>query len=118
VEAAVDDFRLLAFPTGTLSTGVNGPVTMLELAPPRPNPSLGPTMLRLRLPAATRVRLGLYDVAGRLVRTLVDGSLDAGDHTLAWDGRDDGGRAVTGGLYFARLDAAGERRVQRVVRVR
>jgi hypothetical protein len=118
VEAAVDDFRLLAFPAGTLSAGAERAAARLELSAPRPNPSLGPATLRLSLPAATHVRLALFDVTGRLVRTLVDGALGAGDHPLVWDGLDDLGHGVAGGLYFARLDAAGERRVQRVVRVR
>lgn len=117
VEAAVDDFRLLAFPAGSLAAETGG-VTVLELSPPRPNPSLGPTTLRLRLPTAARVRLQLYDVGGRRVRTLVDQALQAGDHPFVWDGRDDGGHAVAGGLYFARLDAGPEHRLQRVVRMR
>jgi hypothetical protein len=117
VEAAVDDFRLLAFPAGTLSVGGAAP-RVLELSAPWPNPSSGPATLTLRLPAAGHVRVALYDVGGRIVRTLVDRVLDAGAHPLVWDGRDDGGREVAAGLYFARADAGGASRLERVVRVR
>jgi flagellar hook assembly protein FlgD len=51
------------------------------------------------------VTLSVFDVAGRRVRTLVDGWMRAGPHSSRWDGRDDGGRAVASGVYFARLEA-------------
>ena len=50
------------------------------------------------------VRLTVYDVAGRRVRRLHDGPLSAGQHRLAWDGRDDSGRSLASGTYFLRLD--------------
>lgn len=54
------------------------------------------------------VRLNIYDVTGRLVRTLVDGKvLDAGPHTTLWDGKDVTGRTVASGTYFARMEAGG-----------
>lgn len=43
--------------------------------------------------------MAVHDVRGRLVRSLPAGSLDAGPHTLAWDGWDDSGRAVASGAY-------------------
>jgi hypothetical protein len=90
-------------------TGVEEPeVTSLALLPSVPNPAVGGTRLRFTMPARGPVELGLYDVAGRLVRTLVGregGELGPGLHTVAWDGRDDGGRRVAGGVYFARLRA-------------
>jgi flagellar hook assembly protein FlgD len=49
------------------------------------------------------VSLELFTVDGRSVARLVDGRLAAGQHALAWDGRDASGRAVTAGIYFARL---------------
>ena len=117
VEAAVDDFRLLSFPAGTVSAGGEGLPRSLEFLAPRPNPSRGDAMLRWRLPAAAHVRLELFDIGGRHVRTLADRGMSAGEHTQAWDGRDNAGHAMPGGLYLARLDAGGERRVQRVVRI-
>jgi flagellar hook assembly protein FlgD len=47
----------------------------------------------------------IYDVSGRLIRQLVDGSKVAGPHTAVWDGTDDRGRGVSSGRYFARIQA-------------
>ena len=51
------------------------------------------------------MELAIYDAAGRRVRLLVTGMRPAGDHAVSWDLRDDLGRAVGPGLYFARFDA-------------
>jgi len=52
------------------------------------------------------VRLNIFDVTGRLVRTLVDGKvMEAGPHTTLWDGRDVAGRTVASGTYFARMES-------------
>jgi flagellar hook assembly protein FlgD len=45
----------------------------------------------------------VYDVRGELVRTLIDQALPAGEHAIAWDGRDGQGRAVSSGVYLYRL---------------
>jgi hypothetical protein len=51
------------------------------------------------------VKLRIYDVNGRLVRSLVDRQLPAGPHVAVWDGTDDAGRGVSSGHYYARIDA-------------
>ena len=64
----------------------------------------GSAVIHLSLAKADRVTVKVYDVSGRLVRTLADGQLfKAGrvDPALTWDGLDDGGRRVTRGVYFA-----------------
>jgi flagellar hook assembly protein FlgD len=53
------------------------------------------------------VRLTVFDLSGRLVRTLVAGqSLDAGYHEVRWDGADEQGRSAAAGIYIYRLEAA------------
>jgi flagellar hook assembly protein FlgD len=49
----------------------------------------------------------MHDVRGRLVRVLADRRLAAGVHALAWDGRDDSGRAAAHGVYVLRVASAG-----------
>ena len=49
------------------------------------------------------MKLGIYDVNGRLVRLLVNDRQSAGDHTVDWQGRDDFGRRVSAGVYYYRL---------------
>jgi hypothetical protein len=88
------------------------------LAPPRPNPFSDATELHFTLPRSAPVRLVLVDVTGRRARILVNGTLAAGPHDLSWDGRDDRGSIAPAGLYWARLECAGESVVRRVVRMR
>ena len=83
-----------------------------------PNPTRGGTKIRLSLAQAARVNAGVYDVAGRLVRTLQRGTMTAGAHELAWDGRDDGGRAAGAGLYFIRMTADGREYGARLILMR
>jgi hypothetical protein len=76
-----------------------------------PNPFNPSTTIRYAIPAdmaSTPVRLDLYDLRGRLVRTLIDGEQAAGTHAVHWDGRDGRGAAVGSGVYIYRL-RAGER---------
>lgn len=73
---------------------------------PSPGREIG---LRYSLPGIGRVRLAVYDVSGRLVRTLVSPAAiqSAGTRTVEWDGRRDSGVRATAGLYFARLEVNG-----------
>jgi hypothetical protein len=71
-----------------------------------PNPASPATSVRFRLPQQEIVRLAVYDAAGRLVATLVDGTaLGPGEHEARWDGQSDGGRAAAPGVYAYRLVA-------------
>jgi hypothetical protein len=79
----------------------------LALGPARPNPFAGSTEITFSLPKAAAVRLVVFDVAGRAVRTLVDGETGAGIHRTAWNGTDDRGRPVPAGTYYARIRTAG-----------
>jgi len=72
----------------------------------RPNPFNPSTIITFDLPVSMRVNLRIYDVSGRLVRTLVAGeSMAAGSREKLWNGRDDTGRQVATGVYFYRLTA-------------
>jgi flagellar hook assembly protein FlgD len=57
----------------------------------------------------------VFDLAGRRVRTLFDGALEAGTHEWRWDGRDGAGRRVPGGVYLCRIDSGGASAAARVV---
>jgi subtilisin family serine protease len=84
----------------------------------RPNPFVRTSMIRFSLPASGIARLKIYDIAGRVVRTLVDGPLQAGMHQRVWDGRaGHGGRALAG-VYFARLEAGRGVRTQKMIMLR
>ncbi|MFH1144813.1 MAG: FlgD immunoglobulin-like domain containing protein, partial [Candidatus Eisenbacteria bacterium] len=87
------------------------PVARLLLRESHPNPFSIDTRIEYVLPEEGRVSLRLFDTAGRLVRTLVDGNRPAGEHVTLWDGRDDRGWRVGSGVYYCILDARG--RVER-----
>lgn len=72
-----------------------------------PNPFNPRTEIGFTLPAAETIALRIYDLRGRLVRTLLDGPQPAGRQTVVWDGRDRHGRAVGSGTYFYRLIGGG-----------
>ncbi len=73
----------------------------------RPNPFNPSTMIDYTLPVAMPVALRVYDPAGRLVRTLVEGSVEAGNHVAVWDGRDAAGRHAASEIYYCWLEGEG-----------
>jgi len=103
---------------GAWTTGVEGDEVAARavLHGNAPNPFNPVTLIQYELPVAGRVELTVHDLAGRLVRTLVDGTaVEAGRHTTPWNGRDDDGRAVASGVYFYRLEVGGEVLTKRMV---
>jgi hypothetical protein len=72
-----------------------------------PNPFNPTTMIAFDVAVAGRVQLRIYDVSGKLVRTLVDESRLAGRYAETWTGIDALGTRVASGVYFSRLDAEG-----------
>ena len=83
-----------------------------------PNPFNPATKLKFSLPVGAEVELTLYDVSGRRVRSLVTGHQNAGPHTATWNGRDEAGRNVASGTYFARLTVSGVSSVKSVTLIR
>ncbi|MDD3642747.1 MAG: FlgD immunoglobulin-like domain containing protein, partial [Candidatus Krumholzibacteria bacterium] len=63
------------------------------------------TTIAFYLPQRSHVRLDVYDVAGRLIATLLDEAMSAGRHAVAWNGQDGAGRTAASGVYFYRLRA-------------
>lgn len=86
----------------------------LQLEDAWPNPFNPATNLRYSLPRDGHVVVGIHDLKGRLVRTLVSGTQAAGRHAVVWDGLDDQGRAVPSGQYLGRVEAAGQVRATKL----
>lgn len=74
----------------------------------QPNPFNPSTTISFTLSERGPVTLAVFDLAGRRVRTLVDGALEPGRHAAVWDGRDDRGLAAPSGTYLYRLVAGGQ----------
>jgi hypothetical protein len=94
---------------GQWPTPVPGAVpAALRLYPCQPNPFNPRTTIKFDLPVAGTVRLAVFDLAGRLMRTLVGEDMSPGSHEVLWDGRDVAGREVGSGTYLARLEFNGK----------
>jgi len=97
------------------------PVSAVETTPEKfgfeafPNPSSSRVMLQFRLERDGRTALSIYDAKGRRVRSLADQVRAAGWNAVEWDGRDDKGRVVHAGTYFARLEAAEGQKTEKVI---
>jgi hypothetical protein len=102
--------EVLARPN-TVSGRIDEPVQALSpsltfrLGEARPNPFNPKTAISYELPQAGGVQITIYDAAGRIVRSLVNGEMPAGSHVAEWDGRDDAGRAAGSGIYFYAMRA-------------
>jgi len=70
-----------------------------------PNPFNPETDIFFSLPERTQVSLIIYNILGEKVKTLADGEMDAGTHSIHWNGRDEAGNSVASGVYFYRLKA-------------
>jgi hypothetical protein len=80
-----------------------------------PNPVSGATDIRYQLPVTCKVDLKIYNLTGRLVRTLVSDKKQAGYYIAHWDGKDDLGDEVASGVYFYRIKAANFEQTKRLV---
>jgi photosystem II stability/assembly factor-like uncharacterized protein len=83
-----------------------------------PNPFGGSTRISFALGAEGHVDAGIYDVEGRLVRTLLASALPPGTHELRWDGEDSRGRRVSPGIYFISVAARDVRQAAKVIVLR
>jgi len=87
-------------------------LTAVRLLPNSPNPFNPSTLITFALPeertGPTEVSLRVFDLKGRLVRVLMEETVDADRHTVSWDGRDDRGQGAPSGVYIYRLDAGGQ----------
>jgi hypothetical protein len=89
-----------------------------ELSQNYPNPFSSRTIVAFTIPERTHVTLGVFDVCGRLVVAVADERLAAGRHLYDWNGVDDKGNKVPGGVYFCRLGVDGHTQTRKLVLLR
>ncbi len=105
-----------ASPESTTNVGDQATPSVFALYQNVPNPFNPETAIRYDVPAGGgKVTLCLYDVSGRLVRTLVDDEESPGQKTARWDGTNDGGEHVASGIYFYRMTAPGFTETRKMV---
>jgi hypothetical protein len=91
---------------------------LTRLLPSFPNPVVSTAIIRFETATPGRVRLALFDLAGRRVKTLMDEEREPGRYELAWQGGDDQGRSLPPGVYALRLAAPDRTDVRKLVRIR
>ena len=99
VEYVSDTDRGVLFETDAIETAPI-PVT---LAQNHPNPFNPSTTIEFFIPDTEHVSLQVFNVSGRLIRTLVDDTSEPGSHSITWDGLDENGNSVPSGVYFSRI---------------
>jgi ligand-binding sensor domain-containing protein len=89
---------------------------VLRIDPAAPNPFQGSTVLRYWTASEGPLKFEIFNVHGRLIRTLVRGHQGAGNHVTTWSGTDDAGRPVPSGVYFSRIRSRGSVAMMRLVK--
>jgi subtilisin family serine protease len=105
----------------TLGSGIVGVGTpgarVLSFSPAKPNPFSSKVAFRFSLPTPGPVALDVFDVSGRRLKTWKWSSLEAGDHSVEWDGRTESGHIAPAGTVMLRLTAEGKTLNQKAVRI-
>jgi hypothetical protein len=94
-----------AYDLGPLAVAPVTPRPGTWLAPPFPNPAHHPALLRFHVGHDGDVRLALFEIDGRRMRTVLHAFEPAGDHAVRWDGLDDAGAPAPPGLYLEQLES-------------
>jgi hypothetical protein len=118
---AIDLSRMafLVLEKGSEPTAVDdSPPTANRLEPNFPNPFNPTTTIRFSLEGPQHATLRIYDVSGRLIRTLVDTKLPSGRHEVLWNGQNERGEQVASGVYLYRLVLPDFIETQRMVLLR
>lgn len=114
VDVVSEGERKTLFATGA----VRVPVSPAALHQNTPNPFNPVTMISYYIPVAGEVKITVFDVAGRLVKTLVSGICSSGEHTVEWNGSTDSQGQAVSGIYFYMLEYEKESITRKMVLLR
>lgn len=105
-------------PTGIVELGGDQRPRDFSLSQNIPNPFNPSTSIDFSLVNASHVKLDVYNLLGQNVRTLMNGTLQAGHYRASFDATDDAGRPLPSGLYFYRLDTGGDSQTRKMMLLR
>ena len=113
----IDSFALLTLGGDTAGVGdvVEERPNATRLVSAYPNPFNQATRVVFEVAERAPVKVAVYDIMGREVRTLHEGALSAGRHDITWQGLDDAGNQVATGVYFCRMKAGDVTQTRKVV---
>jgi len=104
-------------PSGVPS-GVDSPIPARLAISAAPNPFNPSTTIAYAVPARGPVSVLIYDVKGRLVRTLIDDDHEPGAYTAVWNGRSESGAEAASGIYFTEVRTSSESRVEKLALIK
>jgi len=120
--AVLEDLNSIGVSLGTAGSSDALDATFAQLGEAFPNPyrplSHGDIRFALELRDTQRLKISIFDVSGRRMATIFDDLVLPGTREIAWDGRDGEGSELASGIYFLRLEAAGEVMTRKLVMVR
>lgn len=111
----LDDVLLRTAPQAGVGDQMQGRVSLSQNSP---NPFSGLTRIDFEIPESKRVQLSIYDVEGKLVRTLLDDLVTERYKEVFWDGKDTNGKQVSEGIYFYRLSTDNSVATRKMVLIR
>ena len=100
-------YRGSANPITGIEGGDTGSIEPFWMGSPAPNPFSSSTSIPFGLSEAGPVRIEIFDMAGRIVRTLFSGDSTGGSHSVSWNGDDGDGVPLAGGIYLIRIQSGG-----------
>ncbi|RMH73771.1 MAG: T9SS C-terminal target domain-containing protein [Gemmatimonadetes bacterium] len=113
--ARILNYFNLAVGAGPVTTGITQTPPAVTLHQNVPNPFNPTTRIRYELPQSSTVKLTIYDVTGRLVRTLVNQPQESGIYDVQWNGHDDAGHVVNSGIYVYQLETETATQTQKMM---
>ena len=111
----IDNFQSASFSQPTAETAQPHTFKLLGNYPNPFNPS---TTIQFSLSATGRAELDIYNMLGQKIRSLVSERLEAGTHSVVWNGRDQNNKPVSSGIYVARLKMEGKVETRRMTLVK
>jgi serine protease AprX len=113
----IDDIAFAWVPTGIID-GLAPTPRLFSLDQNYPNPFNPSTAISFSLGEKESVNLYIFDLLGRKIRSLISTDMDAGSHSIVWDGRNDNGQDVASGMYLYRLQTGSSSETRRMTLVR
>ncbi len=116
----VEEVEVLNFTAGTTPINMNDLrlPQHIKLFPNYPNPFNNQTLISFAVPYNSFVRLTIYDITGKKIKSLVQKNLSTGIHKIHWNGIDEQGRSVPSGIYFCQLQIGNSKQTQRLILMR
>ena len=105
-------------PTSVESPELTPAIESFELSQNYPNPFNPSTTIMFKLQRPAHVKLAIYDLLGHRVARLVDGLLNAGSHSVVWNGRNDKGKQTGSGVYIYKVAVDGQSKTKKLLLVK